>query len=149
MKNQNETTQCVICNKSLRGKSDNVYCTECKKLKPVVQFDLSNKRKQESDDDFLARKEVYTSIRDLHNLFKNKNIPKNYEIISEFLKLKNYLIHNSEYKTILEKIEAQDSTTQKPKSAYYCLNCGCHLPDNSNSVCESCDILINLGNSFT
>jgi uncharacterized Zn finger protein (UPF0148 family) len=135
---------CAICSSPVENKTTLNYCSNCKKIQPVVQYDLSNKRNKESDHDFEHRKEVYKSIYELAKLFKNKNIPKNYEIVSEYLKLKNHLMLNSEYKTILDKIEEASHTTAKPKSKYSCPNCGCSLSENSG-LCDPCYALIHYG----
>lgn len=145
MKKLTNPTPCLICGTKVECKTEFNYCSSCNKLKSSIKLDLSNKRINESDSDFNARKEVYKSINFFHELFNNKTIPKNYEIISEFLKLKNYLFNNSEYKIILEKIELYSSTTEKPKKENICILCSCTLSDsvNSNKLCESCDLLIN------
>ena len=145
MKKLTNPTPCLICGTKVEQKTEFNYCSSCNKLKSSIKLDLSNKRINESDSDFNARKEVYKSVTFFYELFNNKTIPKNYEIISEFLKLKNYLFNNSEYKTILEKIEFYSTTTQKPKKENTCLLCNCTLcePFNSNKLCESCDLLIN------
>jgi len=132
---------CSICGTKVEDKEDFNFCSLCNKLKSSVKFDLINKRNNESDDDFIARREVFKSIRDLYNLFTGKNNPKNYEIIGEYLKLKNYLIHNSDYKTIIQKVEECSSTTEKPKKPNSCSLCGCSI--KSKNLCDSCFLLVN------
>lgn len=135
---------CSICETIVENKSNFNFCSSCNKLKSSVKFDLINKRINESENDFQTRKEVFKSIRDLYNLFTLKNYPKNYEIISEYLKLKNYLINNSEYKTIIQKVEESSSTTVKPKKPNTCSFCGCSI--KNKDLCDSCFLLINFKN---
>lgn len=137
---------CSICGTAVENKSNINFCSTCNKLKSSVKFDLINKRTNELHSDFLARKEVFKSIKDLYNLFINKSIPKNYEIVGEYLKLKNYLINNSEYKTIIQKVEECSSTTAKPKKPNTCSFCSSSIKNKNKDLCDSCFLLINFKN---